>query len=60
MKTTVGLLVFSLLLGSCMSYHCHTYDGSKRHSGVMVSSKKTKPVKNRTPYYKVTKQAEKD
>lgn len=55
MKTSIGILIFSIVMASCMNYPCHTYDRSKRPSGAFISAKKSKPVKNRTPYYKLTK-----
>ena len=60
MKTRVGLVIFTVIMASCMNHYCPTYDGAKGRSASMASNKKSKSGKIPTPYYKVTKQAEKD
>lgn len=60
MKTLVGMLIFTVAIASCMNHSCPTYDSAKGRSASMASTKKSKPAKIRTPYYKVSKQAEKD
>ncbi len=48
-------------MGSCMgTQECHTYDGSKGHVPSLAGARKAKPVKNRTPFFKTIKLAEKD
>ncbi len=60
MKTRLLWLVLIVIMGSCMSQSCPTYDGLKGRSASMASSKKSKSAKIPSPYYRVTKQAEKD
>ncbi|CAN5129997.1 hypothetical protein BH09BAC3_BH09BAC3_28000 [soil metagenome] len=54
MKTLFGLVLAAMLMASCSStrnFESRTYS---------TSDKKWKPVKDRTPYYKVMKVAERD
>jgi hypothetical protein len=60
MKTVLGLILLAILSSSCMvTQECHTYDGSKRHEPSLAGARKSKPPKDRTPFYKVFKFAEK-
>ncbi len=54
MKTLFGLMLAAMLMASCSS--THNFE-SRTYS---TSDKKWKPVKDRTPYYKVMKVAERD
>lgn len=57
----IAILMTSMMLTSCMNHiSCAAYDSVKGRSATMASTKKSKPAKNRTPYYKSMKQAEKD
>jgi len=54
MKTLFGFVLATMLMASCGStknFESRTYD---------TSTSKWKPVKDRTPYYKVLKVAERD
>lgn len=61
MKTVLGLILVAFLATACMvTEPCHTYDGAKGHSPSLAGARKAKPPKNRTPFYKMFKFAEKD
>lgn len=61
MKSVIGAVIIVIFSSSCMvTTECHTYDGSKRHVPSVASTRKAKPVKDRTPFFKKIKLAEKD
>jgi len=61
MKTFIGLLILTVLGTACMNNGtCPTYGNTKKRGAAMVSAKRTKDNRDRTPYYKVVKIAERD
>ncbi|HWA34988.1 MAG TPA: hypothetical protein VG737_12695 [Cyclobacteriaceae bacterium] len=61
MKTFIGLLILTVLSTSCMNnLSCPTYGNTKKRSATMASAKRTKDNRDRTPYYKTMKVAERD
>jgi hypothetical protein len=61
MKTFMGLLILTVLGTSCMNNSsCPTYGNVKKRGATMASAKRTKDNRDRTPYYKAMKAAERD
>lgn len=61
MKLIPGLALVAFLTTSCVvTQECSTYDGSKGHVFSTAGMRKAKPPRDRTPFYKVQKTAEKD
>lgn len=59
MKTFIGLMILMFLGMSCMDQSCPTYGSAQKHSAAMFTAKKASH-RDRTPYYKAIKSAERD
>jgi len=59
MKTSIILFVGVVVFSSCMHTTCPTYSGLKGHE-YSASTRKSRDLKNKEPYYKTVKRAEQD
>lgn len=57
MKTVVVVLAVLFMMASCAQDHCPTYDRAKGRSATLA---KAKSIKDKTPYYKTLRVAERD
>ncbi|MBY0434263.1 MAG: hypothetical protein K2U26_09155 [Cyclobacteriaceae bacterium] len=57
MKTVVVVLAVLFMMASCAQDHCPTYDRAKMRA---VTTAKAKAIRDKTPYYKTLRVAERD
>jgi hypothetical protein len=61
MRILFALMILTVLATSCMSHNaCPAYGGARKRANTMSAKKMTKYSRDRTPYYKAMKAAERD